>query len=267
MSDNAAFYLLRNSEGQYLNGESDTLTLCAQAGDGCCWVLDGDKLKCATSNMLFYPETDGEFIRQEGPTRLPSEHLIELRANGLTVLENVLDSAAIASLGKLAAGERARHHGAESPYDGYFWMMSGLSWSVDLARAVTHPVALWLLQELLDTHDIHFCHQPIITTLKPARKLKGTFPAEGWHSDYPYHPGVFPNEFWPASPVLGAQFNVCLDDFEPGNAGTQYVPGSHKLCKTPPLEFNLGGTHMGEGVHRRVQQMTAPAGAAPSGSE
>jgi ectoine hydroxylase-related dioxygenase (phytanoyl-CoA dioxygenase family) len=98
--------------------------------------------------------------------------------------------------------------------------------------------------------------------MRPARELTGTFPEHGWHSDYPYHPGVLERERWQDDSVLGVQFNICVDEFRTDNAATQYLPDSSALRQWPTVAFNTGGTHMGKGVHRDVKQMTAPGGSA-----
>lgn len=139
---------------------------------------------------------------------------------------------------------------------------NALTWSLDVARAATNPVAIWVLERYLGTANIHFCHPAGVTAMKPTKKLLGTFPEEGWHCDYPYHPNIFPDNFWPEEPVYGVQFNVCVDAFRADNAATQYVPMSHRLRRWPPREYSLGGTRMGKGQHRDVRQMTAPAGSA-----
>lgn len=231
--------------------------------DSACWRTAEDGFVNAVNGMRIGADDvqRRSLTAIAGPTRLPSEHLAELREQGYTILENILDAAAIARLKEQIARSRVVNHAAEADRDGHFWMMDGLTWAPDFAKASVHPVALWLLQTYMSNADIHFCHQPIITTLRPADTLKGTFPEAGWHSDYPYHPGVFPDDHWPESPVFGVQYNVCLDEFRADNAATQFVPGSHRLCKGPPIEFNQGGTHMGEGQHRDVAQFCAPAGA------
>lgn len=180
----------------------------------------------------------------------------------MTVVENVMTPDAIARFKAKLADVRARQFVDESRYDGQFWIMDALVWSAEVASAVTHEVALWLCRQYMSTEEIHFCHQPVITTLKPARELRGTFPEGGWHSDYPYHPGVFANDVWPASPVYGVQFNICIDEFRADNAATQFVPHSHLQNAGPPDEFNVGGTRAGEGVFAKVEQLCAPAGAA-----
>ena len=120
------------------------------------------------------------------------------------------------------------------------------------------PLIRWrcgIMRQYMETEEIHLCHQPVITTLKPADLLRGTFPEEGWHSDYPYHAGVFPGDAWPERPVFGVQFNICVDEFRADNAATQYLPGSHLKRKRPTAEFNAGGTRMGPGRARRCAAM------------
>ena len=195
-----------------------------------------------------------------GSEQTPSAHLEELRNQGFTVVPDVMDDASIARLKVDARRVRAERHADESSHDGNFWMMDALIWSANVARACAHPVALWIMRQYMETKEIHFCHQPVITTMKPAEALRGTFPDEGWHSDYPYHRGVFPGDAWPARPIFGVQFNICVDAFRADNAATQYLPGSHLRRTAPTTEFNTGGTRMGEGRHAEVRQWLAPAG-------
>jgi ectoine hydroxylase-related dioxygenase (phytanoyl-CoA dioxygenase family) len=180
----------------------------------------------------------------------------------MVVVEGVMSTDAIASFKAKLADHRARDHADESQYDGQFWIMDSLAWSSEVAKAVAHAGVLALCREYMNTRDIHFCHQPIITTLKPARAWLGTHPEGGWHSDYPYHPGVFPDDVWPQVPPYGVQFNICVDPFTPSTGATQFVPGSHRQCTSPPSEFNSGGTTPGEGAFAAVRQFEAPAGAA-----
>jgi len=272
---NTSYYLCLNEYGHLLDGSGGSLKESALGSDGCMWRLADRYLQCAVSDLTLelidepipnqpchFSGMGGEFFLQPGPSQLPSEHLVEMHNYGYTVLENVLDREQLVQLKEGAAEKRARDHAGEASTDGFFWMTDGLAWSRELCHAITHPVALWLIQHYLSTDDIHLCHMPVISTVKPAKELKGTFPEDGWHSDYPYHPGVFPDEDWPESPIFGVQYNICIDEFRAGNGATQFVPGSHFFCKRPPSEFNEGGTRMGEGVHQDVQQFHAPAGAA-----
>jgi ectoine hydroxylase-related dioxygenase (phytanoyl-CoA dioxygenase family) len=125
-----------------------------------------------------------------------------------------------------------------------------------MARAVVHPVVLWVLQTFLETESIHYGHTPIVNTLKPAKALAGTAPSGGWHRDYPYHDRNMPSGMHPPSPRLGCQFNLCLDPFRPDNGGTHFIPASHT---------RKGGPARGaidEADRPLVAHMCAPAGTA-----
>ena len=278
--------LVQNSAGYLLRATTDGITCSSLADDDCMWTMDGDELQAATTpvTLVATPKGGDVYLLEQkpisdhtdnrsselsgphkilaGPARSPSTYLAELRQQGFTVLENIIAPDAIERLKSDIAQIRTQHHSAETDCDGHFWIMDGLSWSPELASAASHPVALWVLQQYMGTNHIHYCHQPIITTLKPARALLNTFPEGGWHSDYPYHPGVFPDELWPPERPFGVQFNVCVDPFTAETGATQFEPGSHRLGRFPPAQFNQGGTRVGEGLHRNVRQMTAPAGAA-----
>ncbi len=284
--NNHDYFLLRAPDGSYLssttasdNRTADHGQLVSLAGDGCLWHIRDGQLVSATGTpgapvaagttltagtLLTLPFAAGDltFTAQSAPTRLPSEHLAELREQGFTVLERILDADAIARVKAGATVAYAEQHADAEPTDGRVNLRDGLAWSPDVARAVTHPVALWLMQQYMGTDEIHYGHTPSVTTMRPAGKLLGEHPKGGWHSDYPYHPGVFENDEWRTDEVYGVQFNLCIDAFRKDNAATQFVPGSHALCRFPSREFNTTDNRMGEGIHAEVQQMEAPAGAA-----
>ena len=270
----SSMYLLIDESGRALRGEG-TVERAEVADDAALWRIESGSLACVAGDVTLdiasgspaHGETvtlaDGEAVRMQiGPARLPSEHLAELRRAGFTVLENVVTPEGVERIkaGAMAALERQSPDAGDT--DGRVGIRHGLSWSADVARSITNPVALWLMQTYMGTDEIHHCHAPSVTTMRPAKELLGTYPESGWHSDYPYHPGVLPFENWSDANVMGVQFNICIDEFRADNAATQYQPGSHALCRFPPREFNEGGTRMGEGVHKDVRQMLAPAGSA-----
>ncbi len=231
-----------------------------KADDRAIWRRDGDSFVAVLDSSKVLPAAS--VTARPAPARPPSAYLEELREFGFTVLDGLLAADAIAELKRRAYRELEIHQQDAIESDGRIGIQNSLAWSADAARALTNPVAVWLLESYLATESIHFCHPPGVTAMRPTRELAGTFPDEGWHSDYPYHPGVFPDDDWPEAPAYGLQFNLCVDAFTADNAATQYLPMSHKKRHWPPREFNLGGTRMGEGLHRDVAQMTAPAGAA-----
>ena len=266
-------YLLIDEAGRCLRAGNE-LTRENVADDACLWRQDGGAIApvvgqtrlTLTSGELAHGETvvlnEGAFRVQIGPIRPMSEHLAELSEAGFTVLENVVTPEGILRIREAAMAALARQSPDAGDHDGRVGIRNGVAWSPDVARAITNPFALWLMQTYMGTDEIHHCHAPSVTTMRPARELLGTFPESGWHSDYPYHPGVLPFENWADAKVMGVQFNICIDEFRADNAATQYQPGSHALCRFPPKEFNEGGTRMGEGVNKEVRQMLAPAGAA-----
>ncbi len=204
------YWMLQDGNGRYLRGDEPAST-ADHAGDSCMWHLDGTRLRSAVGPTTYAidvvgdapsgrrvrlvasePVTESIQTLRPGPTRLPSEHLAELRTGGFTVLERLLDAAAVTRVRQEALRQLALQSPEAGPTDGRLGIGGGLAWSVDVARAVTHPVALWLMQEFLGTAHIHYCHAPSVTTMRPAGKLRDTGPPGGWHSEYPYHPRCLP---------------------------------------------------------------------------
>ena len=202
-------------------------------------------------------------LPEDQQTSRPLEaYLAELREHGYTVLDGVVDSAALGRIREATLDASKALAEAPPDFDDRFGVPNGIAWSRDICRAVTHPGALWVIRSYLETTDIHFCHQPAMTVLRPAKELIGHHPESGWHSDYPYHPDVYPDDRWTDAAIYGVQFNICIDAFRQDNAATQFVPQSHQKQCFPPIEMNRGGTRMGTPPHETVAQMVAPEGAA-----
>ena len=270
--------LIQNAAGALISATEGRLATTTVGDDSCLWRREDNHLVHAHGILRLALEplgadkyrltlehggpVDGTpFLLLEGPRQTPSWHLQDLRENGFTIVPHVMNDHAIKRLKAEISEVRSQRHADESSHDGYFWIVDSLIWSAEVARAASHPVALWIMRQYMRTEAIQFCHQPVITTVKPADALRGTFPDRGWHTDYPYHPGVFPGDSWPEQPVFGVQFNICVDAFRADNAATQYLPRSHLRRERPPVEFNTGGTRMGHGQHAQVRQWLAPAGA------
>jgi hypothetical protein len=268
--------LLKSDTGHFLKEDDDGLSYCSYADDHATWSMDGRKLvNCATGYSLSCtPSADGRLLvtGKEGwseslakliaPEKLPSEHLAELQDKGFTVVNNIVPRDVLPHIRAATREQIAAMDPTPALFDDRFGVPNCNAWSADCCRAVTHPIALWLIQRYLDTPDIHFCHQPVMTVMRPARDLVGQFPEEGWHSDYPYHPDVYPEDRWHDPDIYGVQYNICIDEFRADNGATQFVPTSHTREMFPPQAMNTGGTRMGIAPHDEVQQMTAPAGAA-----
>ncbi len=258
--------LLEAPWGAFLAADSSGLHHVDEAGDEALWYDEGEHFRHASTAIELPRCDDLEFAGTShrvmaAPPRPPSTYLEALRSTGLAVVPNVLPPSAARAIRDGFMRAWRERYPEEPEHDGRLWIMDGLAWSTELARAVTHPVALHLMRAYMTRRDIHFCHQPVITTVKPARMLLGTHPDGGWHSDYPYHPGVFEGDRWPDEPVYGVQFNVCIDEFRADNGATQYLPGSFRRRHWPGDDIN-GPTRMGEPPHQDVEQILAPAGAA-----
>ena len=261
--------LLSNDAGECLHGDGRFLPA---AGDAAIWQENPGGLHNVVYGTVLRPngdvnlderatlEIDGARLStQPGPERMPSEYLAELKDRGFTILDNLMTHQEV---GRLKGEVARRISDNEQKTDGRLGVGDGVTWSADVARVVTHPVALWLMQTYLGTKAIHYCHPPSVTCMRPAKELLGKFPPLGWHTDYPYHPGVLERERWGDDRPLGVQVNVCVDEFRADNAATQFLPNSFALRQWPTEEFNTGGTRMGKGVHKDVAQMEAPSGSA-----
>jgi len=208
------------------------------------------------------PDSPPDQSRSDEPARPAAQYLAELRERGFTVLDNVIGADALERI-RAATQQQVQAMSPSPPEsDDRFGVPDCTAWSIDICRAVVHPVALSIIRSYLGTEEIHFCHQPVMTILRPTVDLLGTYPDSGWHSDYPYHPDVYPEDRWNDADIYGVQFNICIDEFRPDNAATQYVPGSHLRQAFPPIKMNEGGTRVGVPPHENVHQMQAPAGAA-----
>jgi len=205
--------------------------------------------------------TPGIFRLLSAPSRLPSSYLADLHTQGYTVVDGILHADTIDHVRDVFSRVRTERFSKERSHDGVFWMMDMLKESPAIGAAACHPVVMWLLEQYMGVKQLHFCHQPIASTLRPAKKLLGKRPEGGWHSDYPYRPDRFMEGKWPADIKLGVQYNLCVDEFRPDNGATQVAPGSHIFGRYPSQEWNQGGTRMGKGTHQDVIQFEAPAGA------
>ena len=180
----------------------------------------------------------------------------------MTIIEDVIPADSIEIIRQQTHKQLNKLGSSSDRSDGRIGISNAVAWSQEICSAVTHKTALAAMRAFLGTQNIHFCHQPVMTILRPSDNLVETYPENGWHCDYPYHSDVFPADRWDDDKVYGVQFNICVDEFRSDNAGTQFVPGSHKYQSFVPESMNIGGTRMGVAPHEEVSQMTAPAGSA-----
>ena len=75
--------------------------------------------------------------------------------------------------------------------------------------------------------------------------------------DYPLHDMQAP---FPPEVVMGAQCNICIDDFSVKNS-TNFVIGSHETRTPPPPEFNTSANeHFPPFAPHVVDQIECPGG-------
>ena len=248
---------------------------------------------------------DGQrlFRVRDAPARLPSEYMAELHSRGWTVLDGVMTPLMLGELSACIAAARDRNAEAEEklkaeqdqrPYASFDNILSAgsfLATTPVVAQAAMHPVALWLIESYLG-EDLHYCHSPAITILRPAEKTgeNAKLMAGGWHSDYPFPATcsrrtgkaarvthTWPEEYekldravsarigssWrDRKTPLGVQFIIALTPFEEETGGTQFVLGSHLNDEPPSVEMNAVPTLAGVGVFKDVVQVPCPAGSA-----
>eukprot|EP01043_Picozoa_sp_COSAG02_P053997 COSAG02_NODE_6049_length_3845_cov_1.807528_2_plen_335_part_00 len=185
---------------------------------------------------------------RDGPERLPSAYLMEMRSRGWTVLDNVMSTSMLANLRANIAAIRAEPNVAEAeamqkieqdqrPYrsfDNILGAGSLLAKTPVVAQASMNPVALHLIEAYLQVDCIHYCHSPAITILRPAEKRGNNNRLEpgGWHSDYPFPASCDPStgtaalvsHTWPEEYVVIVQLVVSLYTF------VQSIFPVHAVC-------------------------------------
>jgi hypothetical protein len=256
------YQLLQLPNGRFLADIEDDLVDTGSVGDAAMWYESEQGFVNAVSRRAWKGDEPGQIEVLDGPEKLPSDYLRELKEQGFTTLDGVLKPDSLERIRRVTKARVRELDPSPPDFDDRFGVPHGISWSADICRGVTNAVALWLIRSYLGTDEIHFCHQPAMTVLRPSKESIGAFPESGWHSDYPYHPDVYPEDRWQDEQVYGVQYNICIDEFRADNAATQFVPGSHRMRQFPPVEMNRGGTRMGTPPHEGVVQMLAPAGAA-----
>lgn len=225
-------------------GNKTISAVCKQSAESECHYLFHDASD-PSSKILFGSDDEAAFFLVDGPHRLPSDHLNELKDTGYTAVRNVIPHDSLRSLKKSI-------YAAESPDD---IEMKALTLCPIVSKAIAHPVVAYLFNEFLGD-DIYMGHHPNLL-LRPGFSL--------WHTDYPYQGPGFPKPWYPRTGnPKGLQFNICVDAFREDNAATQFVPGSHAFESYPPRAWNTNPALMrgcpGEGVHQDVRYMIAPAG-------
>ena len=238
--------LLRSDEG-YLVANGSGVGLAERTGDSGVWCWEGggilvNALESGTvvkgaaalegtdfTEPVLCELSQGTFVAEPAPDKLPSECLRCLRECGHCQFERVISPAAIDTIKKLvhatldAAGIGDNLRPTKSSSLDY------LERSALFYQMHFHPVVMWVLENFFGSPWIRAAHPPVPRVAEP-----GSGPGD-WHNDTPYQQLMqrgydaysmpFPNL------PLGVQANVCVDDYYDANGGTMYATA---ICHATP---------------------------------
>ena len=260
------FTLLRAPSGKFLGASDAGLSVFDYVDDKAIWELveDGTAYRHVVTDLLLEAEgaasaegcylshkgvrlaNDGGaadekgaiFSPGHGPAHLPSAYLRSLKENGWVCLPSILAPDVVEALERMSCTGRWDS-------ETYDRSTGAIVKGVAVARAATEPVSLWLMRQYMRTHEIRFGHPPGFAILAPD---DGERDVQGWHSDFPYHWGIFatrgtgpeipPHNF--PELVMGVQRNLCVSEFRKENGATCFKLGSHTLGEGPPDEWGPG---------------------------
>lgn len=262
----AHWTLLRAPNGEFLGASGNELAVYDYVDDKAIWesiegdsayrhvvtdlVLDAKTDDSRNGCYLRYKETrldsDGTaavdegavFFPGHGPAHLPSEYLKTLKENGWVCLPSIIAPNIVEKLERISCTGRWDN-------ETYDRSTGALVKDVVVAQAATEPVSLWLMRQYMQTNEIRLGHPPGFAILPPD---DGERDVQGWHSDFPYHWGIFstrgigpeiPRHNFPEL-VMGVQRNLCVSDFRKENGATCFKLGSHVLGEGPPDEWGPG---------------------------
>jgi ectoine hydroxylase-related dioxygenase (phytanoyl-CoA dioxygenase family) len=175
------------------------------------------------------------FTAEWGPESLPSEYLEAISTTGIVCMPTLLEPAVVAELREEAAKQ------AEAERIGEPIRTELALRSATAIKAAMHPVALYVIRAYMKTEGVDLAHWPGFATLPPhaGTGTRGFEGPGGWHSDWPYAPGILHNYLethgsYPTEIPLGLQMNTCITPFTQENGGTCFVPSSRDLNRPPP---------------------------------
>ena len=262
------FTLLRAPDGRFLGASDDEFSVFDYVDDKAIWksveneaayrhvvtglVLEAEAVAstegCYLSHKGARLASDGAAPADEGavfsvghgPAHLPSAYLKSLKENGWVCLPSILAPDVLEALERMSCTGRWDN-------ETYDRSTGAIVKGVAVARAATEPVSLWLMRQYMRTSEIRLGHPPGFAILTPD---DGERDVQGWHSDFPYHWGIFaergtgpeiPTHNFPEL-VMGVQRNLCVSEFRKENGATCFKLGSHILGEGPPDEW--GPSHI-----------------------
>ena len=260
--------LLRAPDGEFLGASDDGLAVFDYVDDKAIWEsVDGDvAYRHVVTDLILEVEAadsaEGSYLRYKGvrlagdgavgtdegaifspghgPAHLPSAYLKSLQENGWVCLPSIIAPDIVEALERISCTGRWD----DETYDR---SKGALVESIAVAQAATEPVSLWLMRQYMRTSEIRLGHPPGFAILTPD---DGERDVPGWHSDFPYHWGIFatrgtgpeiPTHNFPEL-VMGVQRNLCVSEFRKENGATCFKLGSHVLGEGPPDEW--GPSHI-----------------------
>ena len=263
------FTLLRAPNGEFLGASDDGLAVFDYVDDKAIWesVEDGTAYRHVVTDLILEVEAanskEGCYLRHKGaqlagdgapvsdegaifsaghgPAHLPSEYLKTLKENGWVCLPSIMSPDDVEELERVSCTGRWDH-------ETYDRSKGALVKGAAVARAAAEPVSLWLMRQYMRTNEIRLGHPPGFAILTPD---DGERDVQGWHSDFPYHWGIFatrgtgpeipPHNF--PELVMGVQRNLCISEFRKENGATCFKLGSHTLGEGPPDEWGPGHSY------------------------
>ncbi|MDE0689516.1 MAG: phytanoyl-CoA dioxygenase family protein [Candidatus Poribacteria bacterium] len=206
-----------------------------KSGTGCYLHYKGDQL---ARNGTVAVDEGAVFSPGHGPAHLPSEYLKTLQENGWVCLPSIIAPDVVEELERISCTGRWDH-------ETYDRSTGALVKGIAVAQAATEPVSLWVMRQYMRTSEIRLGHPPGLAILAPD---DGERDVQGWHSDFPYHWGIFATRgTGPEIPlhnfpelVMGVQRNLCVSEFRKENGATCFKLGSHILGEGPPDEWGPG---------------------------
>ncbi|MAI40991.1 MAG: phytanoyl-CoA dioxygenase family protein [Candidatus Azotimanducaceae bacterium] len=236
------YSLLLAGNGELLGlQENGELAQFMDAGDHVIWDFLGDEIKHVVTGKVFARQIKNNhflftvggkklgFERSQGPERLPSEYLEELRKEGWTCLNSILSQTIIEGLERVACTGpyEDQEPNSESPK---------ICQHAAVGASIAEPISLWVLREYLESRDIHLGHPPGFNVLPPEQIAKA---GRSWHSDIPYTKSTSPQPVFPRiGPPKACNRNTFVTDFSYKNGATMLKPGSHLLDSAPPESWN-----------------------------
>ena len=262
----AHFTLLRAPNGEFLGASDNNLAVFDYVDDKAIWesVEDATAYRHAVTGVLLEAElvdaAKGCYLRHKGvrlasdsgvasdegarfspghgPAHLPSEYLKTLKENGWVCLPSIMAPEIVEELERISCTGRWDN-------DTYARRKGALLQSVTVAQTATEPVSSWLMRQYMRTDEIRLGHSPGFAILTPD---DGKRDVQGWHSDFPYHWGIFatsgtgpeiPTHNFPEL-VMGVQRNLCVSEFRKENGATCFKLGSHTRGEGPPDAWGPG---------------------------